>query len=145
MKTYSKILSLFALAALTTASLVNAADSTPAPAGPPADGPRPAMRRMMHRRLEMLAQKLNLTEEQRTKIVGIWKQSGEQGKALRDDMNLTRADFRTKVEALKKSTHEQVRAVLTADQQAIFDKLPAEEGPGRDGARRHKATEKADS
>ena len=144
MKTSTKILSLFALAALAAVSLAKAADPAPAPAGPPADGARPAIRQMLHRRLEMLTEKLNLTEDQRTKIKGIWKQAGEQGRALRDDMNLTRGDFRTKAEALKKSAHEQVRAVLTPEQQTIFDKLPAD-GPGRGDGRRHKAKEKSDA
>ncbi len=95
--------------------------------------PRPNMRAMMKHRMEFLTEKLNLTADQQTKIKAIWKQSAEQGKAMRDDpanKDLSREERRAKREAMMKANHDQVRAVLTPEQQAIFDKLPAE-GPGR--------------
>ena len=144
MKTYAKILSLFALAALAAVSLAQAADPTPAAAPAPADGPRPMVRRMMKHRLEMLTEKLSLTEDQRTKIKDIWKQAGAQGKAIHGEATQAGTAIREKAEALRKATHDQVRALLTAEQQAIFDKLPAD-GPGHEGAGRHKAKAKDNS
>ena len=88
----------------------------------------------------MLTEKLNLTEAQRTQIKAIWKQSAEQGKALRDDpanKDLSREERRAKRDAMMKATHDQVRTVLTPEQQAIFDQLPAE-GPGRPEGRKPK-------
>jgi Spy/CpxP family protein refolding chaperone len=93
------------------------------------------MRHMMQRRLEFLTEKLNLTEDQRTKIKAIWKQSAGQVKALRDEASLAREDLRAKADAMRKANRDQVRAVLTPEQQAIFDQLPAD-GPGRPGGKK---------
>jgi Spy/CpxP family protein refolding chaperone len=137
MKTSFKLSTLFVLAALVSAPFALATD--PAPAAPPAPDagarPHPMMRHMMQRRLEFLTEKLNLTEDQRTKIKAIWKQSAGQVKALRDEASLAREDLRAKADAMRKANRDQVRAVLTPEQQAIFDQLPAD-GPGRPGGKK---------
>ena len=50
----------------------------------------------------------------------ILKQSAESIKALRDDTALSREDRRSKLMALRKSTEQQIHALLTPEQQAEF-------------------------
>jgi Spy/CpxP family protein refolding chaperone len=130
MKTPIKIISLLALAALAGAPVVRAADEPAAPA--PASRQHDRGQRMLEHRLQRLDGQLKLTDAQKTQITTIWKQSAEQGRALRKDDSLTRAERRDKMEAILKTAHDQVRAVLTPDQQKIFDTLP----PERRGRRR---------
>jgi len=138
----SKLLSLAAVAALLLTPFTSFAQPAPAdPDAPAAPAPEGHARkggmagRAAERRLKMLTEKLSLTADQQTKIKAIWKDAAEKAKAARQDPaneKLTRDERRAKAEAAMKATHDQVRAVLTADQQAIFDKLPAD-GPGRGG------------
>lgn len=141
----SKILSLAAAAALILTPFTTFAQSAPAapaaPDAPAAPAPQGHARkggmgaRAMDHRLKLLTEKLNLTADQQTKIKDIWKDAAEKGRAARQDPaneKLSREERRAKAEAMMKDAHDQVRAVLTADQQAIFDKLPAD-GPGRGG------------
>lgn len=95
------------------------------------------MHQMMMRRMHMLKEKLNLSQDQVSKIKEIWKQTGVQIKALHQNDALTQGAFRTQSKALLESAHAQVRAILTPEQQAIFDKLPAP-GFGREGGEHHK-------
>jgi Spy/CpxP family protein refolding chaperone len=81
---------------------------------------------MADRRLQKLDEQLKLTDAQKTQITAIWKQSAEQSRALRDDTTLTREARRDKVMAIMKTAHDQVRAVLTPDQQKTFDAMPPE-------------------
>jgi Spy/CpxP family protein refolding chaperone len=124
MKTPIKIISFLALAALTAGPLLRAADDSAAPSSSQrqrADGSR-----MADRRLQKLDEQLKLTDAQKTQITAIWKQSAEQSRALRDDTTLTREARRDKVMAIMKTAHDQVRAVLTPDQQKTFDAMPPE-------------------
>lgn len=136
----SKLLSLAAAAALTLAPFTTFAQEA-APAAPEAPAPAAHARkggmaaRAAEHRMKMLNEKLSLTDEQRTKILAIWKDAAEKAKAARQDPaneKLTRDERRAKAEAMRKDTQGQVRAVLTPAQQTIFDQLPAD-GPGRGG------------
>jgi Spy/CpxP family protein refolding chaperone len=89
----------------------------------------PAKRR--EHRLQELTEKLSLTPEQQTQIKAIWDKAEEQGKALRaqgDQLRAQGEDLRAKGKEVMKATHNQVRAVLTPEQQKIFDAMPP---PGR--------------
>ena len=129
MKSYSK-LSFLALALSLAFSpvLVRAQDSTPPP--PPADGagapPDGAPKKHGGRGnpVAMLTEKLGLTADQQAKVTAIWKDSQTQMKALRADTSLSDDDRRAKMGALMKSQHDQIRAVLTPEQQTTFDTLP---------------------
>jgi Spy/CpxP family protein refolding chaperone len=108
------IVFLFALSLAT--SLVHAADDAPA-AEKPAKGPRPD-RGEMHGprdRAKEIAAQLGLTDEQRTKVADIIKANVSDLKAARGD--------RDKMAELMKAQREQIRAVLTPEQQAKFDTL----------------------
>lgn len=81
--------------------------------------------------LKMLTEKLSLTEAQQTKIKAILEDERTAMDVLRETAGDTdREQIRTQAEALRKTYREQIRAVLTADQQKIFDELkPARRGP----------------
>jgi hypothetical protein len=74
--------------------------------------------------LEELTQKLNLTADQQKSVGAALSSGREQLKALRDDDSLSDDDKRAKARELMGATRAQIRALLTPDQQAIFDKLP---------------------
>ena len=108
-----------------------------APSNPPApvDGdqpPPPPAPRHGHMRpgytLDDLTQKLTLTADQQKTIGPIIDDANAQTKTVRGDDSLAQDDKREKIRAIMKSEHDSIRAVLTADQQKIFDTLA---GPGR--------------
>ncbi len=94
-----------------TASQLRAADTPPLP-------PR------LEARLEQLDEKLQLTPEQKEKITAIWMQAVGKLDAGRDDDSFRqkRKNRRAWREAMTE-TRAQVRAVLTPEQQKIFDEL----------------------
>jgi len=99
--------------------------STATPAAPHAKGPGGA------RQLDMLAKRLNLTDDQKTKVAAILKDQMTQMMALRDNESLSQDDRRAKMMSMRKDVMAKIRAVLTPDQQATFDKLPAMGGWSR--------------
>jgi protein CpxP len=114
------------LVLLSAAPLATAAD---APAAEPARERGPGGGPSPKERLQILAQELNLTAEQKEKIGALLKQQMEQGRALREDTSLSREQKREQMEAMRKASRDQIRALLTAEQQAKFDALP-QRGPG---------------
>lgn len=92
------------------------------------------------RRVQHLDKALKLTDDQKTKIKAIYKNTKDQMQALNKDESLTRKDFRAKMQEIMKSTHAQVRTVLTPDQQAKFDKMGEPKGgPGKHGGKKDDA------
>src|SRR6185312_815867 len=83
----------------------------------------------------LLAQVSNLTDDQKSKIAAIQQDVRSKGQALRQDDSLSNEDRRQKMMDLMKSTNDQVRAVLTADQQKQFDAALAS-APRRGAGRR---------
>lgn len=127
MKTSIKLLSLAALVVLAAAPASRADDNT-APAAPPAEQQNLRGKHMREHRMQQLDEKLHLTADQKTQIEAIWAKADQQGRALRSDAALTPDDRKAKRREIMKTTHDQVRAVLTPDQQKIFDAMPP---PGR--------------
>ena len=83
--------------------------------------------------LEALKQKLSLTDAQFTQVKAIMKEEMPQLKALHDDDSLTDDDRRARAHAIRESGRQKIRALLTADQQKIFDTLPRPGRRGEDG------------
>jgi Spy/CpxP family protein refolding chaperone len=81
--------------------------------------------------LQRLKDRLNLTDDQATKIQGLLKDQQAKMSALFNDDSLSREDRRTKMTDLRKAAHDQIRAVLTPDQQKIFDAMPMDGPRGR--------------
>jgi len=134
MKNTLRNLSLAAVAALAAATLMQAQQPPPNPPPVGEHGPRPGHdgKKAREHRMQVLEEKVQITAAQKTQILAIWDKADEQGKALRADAALAREDRRAKMMEIMKGTHDQVRALLTADQQKACDALPPE-GPGRRG------------
>ena len=81
--------------------------------------------------LQMLTEKLNLTDEQRTKLKPILQDQAQQLKAVHDDTSLTPEQKTAKMKAIHASFHDQVNAVLTPEQQAKLKEMRHE------GAEKH--------
>jgi periplasmic protein CpxP/Spy len=107
-----------------------AEDMKPAAPAPEARGPGGA------RQIEMLAKRLNLTDDQKTKVGGILKDQMSKMMALRDDESLSQSDRRSKMMAMRKDAMTKIRALLTPEQQATFDKMPAMGGGGSYGKKK---------
>ena len=67
-------------------------------------------------------EKLNLTEEQKTQIHPIMKKAREEAKAIKADATLTPEQKKQQLQALRQSTDEQLKTILTPEQ---FQKLEA--------------------
>jgi len=76
--------------------------------------------------LQMLSEKLNLTEDQKAKLKPILEDQAEQLRSLRNDTSLTPEQKAAKKKAIHESTHDQINAVLTPDQQARFKEMKHE-------------------
>lgn len=90
----------------------------------------------MQKHLEWLGQQLNLTDDQKEKVQPILQDQHRQMKAVRDDVSLTQDQKHEKMKQIHESTHTQIQAILTPDQQEKFKQLK-EEGMERrkDGAK----------
>ena len=136
MKTTFKFLSLLTLTALAAAPLVRAEGPVATPSAPPAgEHGRPDPAKRAAHRLQMLDEKLHLNDSQKQQITAIWAASEQKGKALRADTALAKEDRKSQMMEIMKGAHDQVRAVLTPDQQKTFDAMPPPErghrGPPR--------------
>jgi Spy/CpxP family protein refolding chaperone len=76
--------------------------------------------------LQMLSEKLNLTEDQKAKLRPIFEDQEKQLKAVHDDPALSQEQKMAKKKALHESIHEQINAVLTPEQQAKFKEMKHE-------------------
>lgn len=76
--------------------------------------------------LRRLSETLNLSADQQTQIKGLMESEKSQMDKLRDDTSLTRDARRASAMNVRKDTQAAIRATLTADQQAKFDKMLAE-------------------
>jgi len=79
-------------------------------------------------RLQMLTEKLNLTDEQRTKLKPILQDQSQQQKAVHDDTSLSPEQKTAKIKAIHASFRDQISAVLTPEQQAKLQEMKHEGG-----------------
>jgi protein CpxP len=98
---------------------LRADDSTNTPpANPPAsDVKSPA------RGFDRLSELLNLTADQKPKVKAIMDAQMQKMRDLREDTGLSQDDRRTKMKAIHDDTATQLKAVLTADQFAKWQKM----------------------
>ncbi|HEX2854453.1 MAG TPA: hypothetical protein VHO24_14545 [Opitutaceae bacterium] len=139
MKSYSKLLVSLLTLGLAGVSALQAADdntvsavvpstesaaTTPAPAKGGRDGKR--MQAALEQRLQQLDQNLQLTAEQKQKIKEIW---GKQAADLKDG---NAEDRRARGRDALMAARNEVRAVLTPEQQTKFDAMkPEGRRPGK--------------
>lgn len=117
------IVTLGALSALSLGSFVFAQDQDLG--GREQHGGRGGYR---HDSLEKITERLNLTPEQKAKIQPILDQAKPQIEAIR-------RDAMEKAKAVMDNTRQQIRPMLTADQQKQLDEAQNERRGGHDGRR----------
>jgi len=97
------------------------ATNTP-PAGAPAAGPRgPGMRGGPT--LDVIATTLKLDDATKAKVKTILDARDQKLKDLRADTTLSQEDRRTKMQAIRTDVDTQMKAALTADQYAQWEKM----------------------
>lgn len=74
---------------------------------------------------------VTMTDEQKAKVLAIYKDEATKLQALRDDTKLTPEARMAKMQEIQTATRASVRALLTADQQKKFDAMPAGGAGGR--------------
>ena len=100
-------------------------DQQAAPTGAPPEHGRGPGRFDPERRADMLAKKLNLSADQKTKVTDIFKSEKSDMQKIHADASASQGDRRSKMMDVHKSSNDQVRALLNEDQQKNFDKLLA--------------------
>ncbi|HEY1677491.1 MAG TPA: hypothetical protein VGG04_07295 [Candidatus Sulfotelmatobacter sp.] len=98
---------------------------------PPAAGtPEHGRGRMMDpdRRAEMMTKHLNLSSDQHAKVLEILKTSQSQMESVRSDSSASQEDRRSKMMEIHKSTDDQIRGVLDANQQKKWDEMQSKRG-----------------
>jgi protein CpxP len=73
--------------------------------------------------LDRLTKELNLTKDQQDKIKPILEDQQKQMQALREDTSTSMEDRMPKMRDIRKTHVDQIRAILTSDQQAKFDDM----------------------
>lgn len=111
--------SLFAGSALIQAQT---ATNTP-PAGAPAAGPRGPGMRPGGPTLDVIATTLKLDDATKAKVKTILDARDQKLKDLRADTTLSQEDRRTKMQAIRTDVDTQMKAALTADQYAQWEKM----------------------
>lgn len=123
---------------LLAASVLRAAEPTSPSAGKPDRPPgRPERREEMRENAQKMAEELNLTDEQKAKTKAIHDQTGDALKAIHKDASLSEEQKREKAKALRDSTQEQVRALLTPEQQAKAKEMRGKHGNKKQGDKKH--------
>jgi Spy/CpxP family protein refolding chaperone len=77
--------------------------------------------------LQMLSEKLSLTDDQKAKLKPILQDQMQQMKAVREDSSLSEDQRRAKMKSIHESLHDKINAVLTPEQQAKFKEMQHEE------------------
>jgi len=122
------------LLGLSMTSLLRADDQTvpvqPLPATTPGEGEKPPHPHMMNpqRMLQAMSEKLNLTDDQKAKILPLLQAQADQLTALHNDTSLADDERREKARAIMQSTRGQIRGLLTPDQQEKIKDLRAAHG-----------------
>ena len=70
-----------------------------------------------------MTKQLNLTSDQQAKVLDILKSSQSQMESLHSDSSASQDDRRSKMMEIRKSTDEQIRGVLDANQQKKWDEM----------------------
>jgi Spy/CpxP family protein refolding chaperone len=104
----------------------------PAEGGSPQEGGGRRGGRGMMMNADRLADQLNLTPDQKTKVESILQEQRTQMSALREDTSMSQEDRRTKMQSIMQDTRSKIRDVLNDEQKQKFDQM-ATQGRGRRG------------
>jgi Spy/CpxP family protein refolding chaperone len=142
MKIPTKLLLLVAMSLAASIGVRAADNASDAPPAAPA-GDHPRMQEMRERRMKQLDEKLSLTADQKAQINAIWDKAEADARAAREDASATaKEDRRAKVRESMKAVRQQVRGVLTPEQQKIFDTMPQDRRGGGPGGPRPSGDQK---
>ena len=110
-------LALGGLLTLNPAAFAQDTTNTPPPAGgpPPGGPPGPGMRGRGPN-FDMIAQRLNLTDDQKPKVKAIFDEQRQKMRDLRDNQDLSRDDRMAQMQSIRKDADDKLKAVLTTDQ-----------------------------
>jgi periplasmic protein CpxP/Spy len=117
--------SIITILVVLTSGLLLAGQTYPASQTSPAQG-QPAMgatASSAETHLQMLTEKLNLTEGQRAKLKPILQEQEQQLKAVRDNTSLSPEEKHARKKAIHESFHEKINGVLTPEQQAKLKEM----------------------
>lgn len=89
------------------------------------------------KRTEMLTKHLNLSSDQQTKVRDILMSEQSQMEKLHSDSSMSQDDRRSKMMDLHKSSNDQVRALLNADQQKKWDAMQSKHEQSMQGHHPH--------
>ena len=130
MKTPLKIATLATALAVGLFATTLQAQQEPPPPPPPGEG-HGCGRNPQEHFLTLLIEKLSLTEEQQTKVIAILADEKAAMDALRTNEQTTNHEAIHKQIGIIFTSHRaQIRAVLTTEQQKLFDQLkPVRRGP----------------
>jgi len=132
---------------LTSLVLSAALAAIPVLQAQPAEGQAPARERGPGGRggpnLEMIAEELGLSADQKAKLAPVMKHQAEQMQAIRQDESLSREQRMEKVRAIREAGRKDIEAVLTPEQAKKFADLRAR-GPRGDGERPRKGEKPGD-
>ena len=98
----------------------------------PAGGPRAAQRGDVKERLAKIAEDLQLTSDQKTKVEAAMKEQADTMRGLRD---ATPEERREKMQAARKAFDGKMKETLTADQYAKWEKTREQRRPAGEGRR----------
>ncbi len=127
--TFTLLLSLGAMAQEPQGQTQGTGQSTTTPNSGQSDGSQhrgPGARRGgrgQDRHMQMLAQKLNLTDAQKQQFRQIGQQMRQQGMAIRNDSSLTDDQKKEKMQGLRKQSHQQMFGILTPEQKDQLKQL----------------------
>ncbi len=113
---------LVAIALLACGTALYAQDSmSQAPAAAAPQDHHPMM--SPDQRLQHMTRQYNLTEDQQQKIKPLLEQEQQQMQTMRQDTSMSQQDRMAKMRELRQSTNEQIKGVLTPDQQKKWDAM----------------------
>ena len=82
----------------------------------PQTGRRSGTMQQQRQHMAMLAQKLNLSDQQKQQFWQISQNMRRQGTAIRRDTSLTEEQKKEKIQALRKQSHQEMFGILTQEQ-----------------------------
>ena len=119
-----------------TISVLLAAGLTFAQPSQESQAPAPDQHAGMHhngesadQQLQMLSEKLNLTDDQKAKLKPILQDQMQQMKAVRADSSLSKDQKRAKIKSIHDSSHDGINTVLTPEQQAKLKQVKQAQMP----------------
>jgi len=99
--------------------------------GPYGHGPEQPM--TAEQRLQRMTRQLNLSDAQQQLIKPILENEAKQMQSLHEDSSLPQQDRMSKMMQIRQGTSEQIKPILSADQQQKYEQMMSHQGRDRSG------------